>query len=196
VATQVESRAVEENIRLLDKFKDVKIESQADCFDECDEDLKCTAACFKIPNKCTLHKFGFEKVTTNSSGWSSYIKPEVVAEIAVLHKLNETFPLIRQQTRLFGHYQSFNTLSPSRCFAVCQQSSRCAAASFTIDTDWLYNCYLFKAGQYTASRDVSDPDVKADMWTSFLIKPTVLIKPTTTHSTPCPISNPRLSQKC
>jgi hypothetical protein len=124
------------------------------CFDKCDADFRCAAACFTFPNECRFYKFGFESIV-NSVGSCAYIRPEVRDEMSAnnIDKLNQTFPIVKTSTRLFGHYHNFDTLTPAHCFKVCASSTRCGGATFTTDNNnkFPHNCFLCQRLQFTQS---------------------------------------------
>jgi hypothetical protein len=83
-------------------------------------------------------------------------------------KLNLTFPVVKTSTRLFGHYLSFDTLTPAQCFNSCKLNASCGGASFTTDRKWAHNCFLCHRYNFTQSSVVYDPAVSAELWTSYI----------------------------
>jgi hypothetical protein len=114
-----------------------------ECFDKCDDDFRCAAACFTLPDECRFYKFGFEQLSDEvTSGSTSYVKREVLNAMASMDKLNNTFSVVKSKARLIGRLQGFDTLTPAQCFRACRASGECSAASFTVDTTWENNCFL------------------------------------------------------
>jgi hypothetical protein len=140
-----------------------------ECFDKCDADFRCAAACYTSPFECRFYKFGF-KVRPYFGGSSTYIKPEVIDELAVNNndKLSRTFPVVKTSTRLFGHYKDLDTLTPAHCFNSCVLSKRCGGATFTTDRKWPHNCFLCDRFRFTQSSEVNDSAVSAEFWTSYI----------------------------
>jgi hypothetical protein len=125
--------------------------SMNECFDLCDNDLVCAAAAWLIsPDQCRLFKFGFKRTSLDRNNNSvAYIKSDVLAELASLDKLNETFHHVKNNTQFVGFYKSIETLTPSECFVTCKKSMRCGGASFTTDQNSLDNCFLCAPGMIT-----------------------------------------------
>jgi hypothetical protein len=167
-------RDLEPNTHLIGNYEFNKTASQEECYNICDEDFRCAAACFTFPTECRFYKFGFEQLS-ESVGSTAYIKPEVKSEMSILDKLTDTFPLVKQHTRLNGYYHNFDTLTPSECFRACKKSAKCGGASFTFETKWRYNCFLCRAGEFTEIVDKEDDS--SDLWTSYT-KSSSLIKST------------------
>jgi hypothetical protein len=158
---------VKPNVRLFGHYAVLKASTTYECFARCDADLKCAAACLIQPSGCLLYKYGFEE-TSRINGATAYIKPEVVAELALgADKLNYRFPIVHQATRLINHYDMFDTLTPSQCFDTCKQSWRCGAAAFSGDNKWLYNCQLYRSGQFK----VGSYQEGDELWTSYIKSP-------------------------
>jgi hypothetical protein len=150
--------------------------SQEECFDMCDADSKCAAACFCITtSKCNLHKFGFTTLQVDIEQWSSYIKPAVVNEQDIL---KSDVQVVKESTRFVNSYDSFDTLTPSQCFKQCKAKSGCGAASFTTDIKQAFNCFFFKSGEFTAS---DDKDM-IDSWSSYSKEPIATSSSTTLKS--------------
>jgi hypothetical protein len=133
----------------------------------CESDLRCAAATtLSAPPsyRCRLFKFGFEKVLESSDS-IAFIKPEVTTELSNMDKLSKKFPAIHAQKRLYGFYNSFDALTPTRCFNECKQSLRCGAATFTTDTRPQFNCYLCRPGQFTEGNATTEREDGAEYWT-------------------------------
>jgi hypothetical protein len=140
-----------------------RVSSYDQCFSWCEAaGSKCAAACYNSRyHTCHLHKWGFMTARTDSST-IAYVKSEVSAEMAAKpDQVAAALPGISQQTRLVNFFASFDTLTPVQCFNQCRASVICAAASFTLDTKWQFNCYLFRAGVLSLSSEESDN------WVSF-----------------------------
>jgi hypothetical protein len=133
------------NVKLVKHYKEFDSTSQDECFETCDIDNVCAAACHLSPNTCRFFKLGFEQLNGNP-GSSAYIKPEVKPEITNTLKLNDTFPLVKLNTKLISFYYELDTLAPSQCFLACQQITNCGGASFTKDTNLSHNCFLSRPG--------------------------------------------------
>jgi hypothetical protein len=154
------SRIVLKNTRLQEPFAIFKTISEEGCFDKCDADPKCAAACLTVPLTCRLFKYGFQQVNS-IGGSSSYIKAQVLAELN--SQLAVKFPTIKPRTMFLNYYDAFDTITPSLCFATCTASQACAAASFTTGVKYLFNCYMYKSGQYRTSQSAEG----IELWTSF-----------------------------
>jgi hypothetical protein len=161
---------------LVGNYAQEKTTTSDECFDKCDAELRCAAACFTLTNECLFYKFGF-KIRTNYTGSCAYIKPQVNDEMAANNndKLNRTFPLVKTNTRIFGvnyHvFDMFDTLTPSECFNACAQRKKCSGASFTIDHKRPHNCLLCHRLHFTPSTTYSKlniPEVPALFWTSYI----------------------------
>jgi hypothetical protein len=149
-------------MRLYEHFAQFNTTSQDKCFDKCDADPRCAAACLTQPGQCRLFKYGFDQAD-GISGSTAYIKPEVTAALASASQLSDKFPGLKPNTKLVNHYDAFDTLTPFKCFNSCKKIPSCDAASFTIDNSQPFNCFLFKKNQYTVSGDRDS----VDLWTSF-----------------------------
>jgi hypothetical protein len=152
------------NTRLLGHYAEFKtVSGQTDCFDKCDEDPRCAAASLTVLpdiSSCRLFKFGFD-MSEGIRGTNAYIKPEVSEELLTMSTLNEMFPVIRANTKLVNPYDMVDALTPSQCFKPCTVSRECAAASFTTETKYVYNCYMYKKGQFRE-------DAQGEFWTSYV----------------------------
>jgi hypothetical protein len=150
-----------------------------ECTFKCVSDPICAAACFTVPFQCRLYKFGFDKVAKGPC-LSKYIKPEVRAEMAYNAKLldNGRGSSVKKNFRLFNHYKSLSTLTPSSCFKLCQASVECGGATFTIDTKLRNNCYMCYPGKFTDSTQQSVQDSKIEYWTSYLKTPVTAVAKT------------------
>jgi hypothetical protein len=149
----VQRRYVQPNTALIGQNFSSKSTTADMCFVECDSTQKWAAACFiDTPPKCLLFKYGFEQRFA-ITGSTSFVKPEVTEDMVNMDKLNDKFPIVKQYLKLINHYDNFDTLTPSLCFSTCKISVRCAAASFTTDIRWPYNCFLFKRGEFFESRE-------------------------------------------
>jgi hypothetical protein len=148
------------NTRLVDQYSTKTTTTVAECFDQCDSDERCGAACFTLPTQCRLSQIGFAQVT--SVGSTAYIKPDVSDEMANMDTLGIEFPVVKQRTRLSNHYGNVYKLKPSLCFADCQESEKCGAATFTFYDQWSLNCFYFEAEKYGEGSD--------DKWISYFKK--------------------------
>jgi hypothetical protein len=157
------NQSVLKNTRLLNHYTEYESATADECFDLCDVDKVCAAACFVFPGKCRLFKFGFKRVSQRDGEEEStaYVKPEVDEEMSSIDKLSFKFPLVKQNTKLLGHYTSFDTLTPSECFKACKLSRRCGGATFTTDATFSNNCHLSRDDKSAADA------IEAEMWTSY-----------------------------
>jgi hypothetical protein len=163
LACQVEldaARHVEPNLHLIGHSGGYNASSYDECFDKCDADPKCAAACFTVTISrkvgetrplCFSYKFGFNQKVSTVMAWTAYIKPEVNKELANTDMLKKEFPKVTRRRKLLNHYDAFDTLTPSQCFRTCKLSFKCGAASFTADLVWTYNCFLFRHGEFKVS---------------------------------------------
>jgi hypothetical protein len=144
-----ERKYVMANTRVLSHYDKLTTGSAEECFNKCDnEKNKCATACFTEPNLCHLAKFGFDGDSKVSS--TLYMKPEVKDELTGFKKLGEKFHVVKHNTKLVGSsYETFDSLTPSKCFSECLNSESCAAASFNTDTVLFFNCFVFRAGKFT-----------------------------------------------
>jgi hypothetical protein len=153
------SKDILKKIRLFGNvFAKHDTSNASECFDKCDADVRCAAACSK-KSECDLLKYGFEKV--QSDAWTSYTKPEVSYEIANFDRLAGELS-IKYSTRFTKAYEGSDTLTPSLCFRRCNESVDCAAASFTVDPKSQQNCFLYKKGVYGLSGE------DKEFWVSFV----------------------------
>jgi hypothetical protein len=136
--------------------------SQDECFDKCDGESRCAAACITPFAQCQLFNYGFER-TDGITDFTSYIKPEVSEALASEGKLSIMYPVVKINTRLVTHYDAFDTLTPAQCFKLCSASRMCGGASFTVEIERDTNCFLFKGGEFTESTD-ADGDLN---WISY-----------------------------
>jgi hypothetical protein len=154
------------NTRLSGQEKQLQFDTASDCFNNCELNPECAGACFKSgggqrPSQCLVFKYGFVR-RYPSLGWSGFIKPLVSEDMANIDKLTEKFPIVKLDTRFTKSFDQFNTLTPSQCFHACKQSVRCAAASFSKNSNWSDNCLIFKRGVYEES------DMEVEHWISYV----------------------------
>ena len=124
--------------KLEGHYKQLAMESDYECFDECKYESECVAASFYAPwmRNCLFFKEGFAKTT--KPGWISYIRNDkTIVSVPNIESNNDT--------RLLGqHYKEFISENDYKCFQKCEYEESCAAALFR--ASHLYNCYFFKEG--------------------------------------------------
>jgi hypothetical protein len=146
---------VEKSVRLIGSYAEHPTTTAEECFDSCDADSKCAAASFttlpeqkkKLASLCLFYKFGFIRTPGANDAWTSFIKPEVAAELVGLKTLTKRFRDVKLGTQFVNHthyYENVDTLTPSSCFSRCKESELCASASFTVDVVFVHNCFLYK----------------------------------------------------
>jgi hypothetical protein len=157
---------------LIGHYDQHDLPTNIDCFERCNSDPKCAAACFttlsdesgEASTLCYSFKFGFRKKTV-LDGSSAYIKPEVARETKQLSSLGDEFPTVKQNARYsttYQHYDNFDALTPAQCFKQCKASRICSAASFSMNTETEQNCFIYTRRRGTAS-DTENP-VSANKW--------------------------------
>jgi hypothetical protein len=149
---------------LLGHYAEHKFTLKDECFDRCDADPRCAAACFTQPQQCRFFKYGFERAN-GISGATAYVKPLVSEALADEHKLTEMYTVVKNK-KLRNPYDTIDTLTLAQCFKLCKSSRMCGGASFTSDPKWMNNCFLFKSANVTESED-RDGDF---YWTSYIKK--------------------------
>jgi hypothetical protein len=159
----IHGRDIVEGLRLFIHYDLKNTKTSNECFNSCDDQAtKCAAATFTIAEgwpkeqNCIFFKYGFTQ--KEESDWNAYIKPVVQEE---MDRDPSEMPGVDQNQRYKNHFDAFDALTPSMCFKKCKNTIRCGAASFTVDSKWLYNCYLFALGKF----DSSDEDL--EMWISY-----------------------------
>jgi hypothetical protein len=151
------------NTRLYNHFARYKAVNSRDCFDKCDADFKCAAACFTLPSACRLYKYGFERVAGVSDS-TAYVK-EKVSRAMSESELSAAYPVVVRARKLVGeNMYNFDTLTPEQCFRACKVSKVCGAAAFTAEIHELYNCYLFKSDGF--KQKVTS--VESEYWTAYM----------------------------
>jgi hypothetical protein len=183
--TKTEAYREEQNIILNGYNTESKTSSSTECFDKCDAEVMCAAACFTLPNTCRLLRYGFNQTDDNTLNSVSYIKAIVVTEIYIGEpKWNTTFPVVQSKTRFFKHYDLLSVTTPSQCFKKCKESVECDGASFTTDPTWSVNCALFHPGEFTdQTQSPLGYDLGLDMWMSYRKAAVTSTTTTTTTST-------------
>jgi hypothetical protein len=166
----IRGQYIQANTRLAGHYEEPKTSSTDECFEICDADESCAAACLTLPGQCRLFRFGFETIG-NTSESTAYVKPEVAADMANMSSLINKFPTVKMRTKILNFYHRFSAMTPSRCFNACKQSASCGGASFSGKPADSFNCYLCRAEHATdASRVVAEGNslkVNTDMWTAY-----------------------------